>query len=240
MILTSPPYDGLRDYGGHAFDFDRMADACVAAIKNGGVLVWVVADATINGSETGTSFRQALGFMERGLNLHDTMIYEKTHGGTINAKRYTQRFEYMFVLSKGIPATMNPIVDVSNVTAGRNERTSPTGRTQDGRRKPGLSHKIRPAYGKRGNVWKYPAGYHHSAPGFPDAHEHPAIFPYALACDHISTWTNEGDLVIDPMCGSDTTVRAAVNLGRRAVGVDAHAPYVALAERRMSQITLDV
>ena len=112
LILTSPPYDNLRTYGGHGFDFDRVADACVGALTDGGVLVWVVADATIDGSETGTSFRQALGFMERGLKLHDTMIYRKIGGGAIkNAPRHKNGFEYMFVFANGVPRVLNIIED---------------------------------------------------------------------------------------------------------------------------------
>ena len=111
LILTSPPYDNLRSYGGYEFDFDAIADSCVESLAEGGVIVWVVGDATVNGSETGNSFKQALGFMERGLRLHDTMIYQRKHNASISSTRYFQWFEYMFVLSKGAPKTVNLIED---------------------------------------------------------------------------------------------------------------------------------
>ena len=119
LILTSPPYDNLRDYGGHGFDFDRMADACVGALAEGGVIVWVVADATVDGSETGTSFRQALGFMERGLKLHDTMIYRTLVAMARRTRvRHVSGFEYMFVFTQGGHSTFNPIIDKKNRWAG--------------------------------------------------------------------------------------------------------------------------
>ena len=119
LILTSPPYDTLRQYGGQSFDFEKVADACVMSLKPGGVLVWVVADAVVDGSETGSGMRQALGFMDRGLRLHDTMIYEKMHVGNPTPNRYLQTWEYMFVLSNGKPNTFNPIIDKPNSGAGR-------------------------------------------------------------------------------------------------------------------------
>ena len=240
LILTSPPYDNLRTYGGHGFDFDRMADASVLALAEGGVLVWVVADATVDGSETGTSFRQALGFMERGLKLHDTMIYESTRQGALSYNRCFQVWDYMFVFSAGEPTQFNPILDKENLTAGRVFwEHHGSGRGADGalHRRRQNGHVV-PSHGKRTNIWRYAVGYAKNAPDFCDSHQHPAIFPYALASDHIRTWTNEGDLVIDPMAGSGTTIRAAVDLGRRAIGFDIHEPYVELARRRMAQAVL--
>ena len=77
LTVTSPPYDNLRTYNGYCFDFENVAKELFRVTKKGGVVVWVVSDATINGSETGTSFKQALYFMQCGFNLHDTMIYAK-------------------------------------------------------------------------------------------------------------------------------------------------------------------
>ena len=78
LTVTSPPYDNLRTYNGNSqFDFEGIAKELFRVTKDGGVVVWVVGDANINGSETGTSFRQALYFKEIGFNLHDTMIYQK-------------------------------------------------------------------------------------------------------------------------------------------------------------------
>ena len=70
MTITSPPYDNLRIYKGFSFPFDSVARQLFRITKEGGVVVWIVSDATIDGSETCTSFRQALKFVECGFNLH--------------------------------------------------------------------------------------------------------------------------------------------------------------------------
>ena len=238
LVLTSPPYDALRKYGGHRFDFDSVATAVTRALAPGGVLVWIVADSTVDGSETGTSFRHALAFIERGLKLHDTMIYEQAHVGPWTPSRYDQNWQYMFVFSRGGPATANILQDKPNVTAGRVYHRD-NGR---GRHKDKSSRTYRPhttgGNGRRGNIWRYSVGMHTSAPDFKAAHQHPAIFPLALAKDHILTWTQPGDLVIDPMAGSGTALRAAVDLGRRAVGIEIQPGYCQLIEWRMAQQVL--
>ena len=153
LILTSPPYDNLRDYGGHGFDFDRVADALVTVMPEGGVLVWVVADATIDGSETGSSFRQALGFMERGLKLHDTMIYlKKGNAGRTFERRHSSAFEYMFVCSRGMPTTVNLLKDRPNALAGQRKSGRTSHRNRDGSQADRSDYVI-PTVGKRTNVW---------------------------------------------------------------------------------------
>ena len=233
LILTSPPYDNLRTYGGHGFDFDSVADACVGALSDGGVLVWVVADATVDGSETGTSFRQALGFMERGLRLHDTMIYQKSGGfPTKNEPRYRRAFEYMFVFSNGKPVSVNLIADQPSAYAGT--VVKPKVRQSNGSTKSGPAYTI-PDYITRTSVWSYSVGYGKAHNGDMSIHQHPATFPLALAKDHILTWTNHGDVVLDPMAGSGTTLRAAKDLGRTAIGVEIHADYLPIITGRMAQ-----
>lgn len=240
LILTSPPYDNLRDYGGHGFQFDPVADACVTAMAPGGVLVWVVADETVDGSESGTSFRQALGFMERGLLLNDTMIFEKaTPMYGKGEPRYAGTFAYMFILTNGKPAVFNAIIDRSNRWAGESHRKHHHQRRPNGERNAVSDNRlVVPEFSKRTNIWRYAVGKGHVAPDFPDAHKHPAIFPYQLAVDHIKSWTSPGDLVIDPMAGSGTTLRAAMTLGRRVVGIEIEQFYFGLIERRMSQLVL--
>ena len=239
LIITSPPYDNLRDYGGHAFDFDRVADALVACMPEGGVLVWIVADATVDGGETGTSFRQVLGFMERGLKLHDTMIYQKMgNSGKYFPNRYPGAFEYMFVCVKGNVTTFHAIQDKPSKQASR---TKSIGRQRNKNGELEFTNKTTAetsyttrSVGLRTNVWEYAVGYRLSAET-QIAHEHPAIYPLKLAQDHIRTWTNEGDLVIDPMAGSGTTLRAAKNLGRRSIGIEIHEPYCELIATRLAQ-----
>ena len=236
LLLTSPPYDNLRDYGGDEFCFDQVADACVATLRENGVLVWVVGDSSAGGGESGTSLRQALGFMDRGLTLHDTMIYER-QGVNPHAKRYEQCWEYMFVLVKGVVGTFNRICDKPNATAGRvNKSGHGRGRRRNGQRSHGKGGPvITQAYGDRGNIWRYLTG--NIEPGYQRYFsKHPSRFPYQLAADHIRTWTNPGDLVIDPMCGSGTTVRAAVDLGRLGIGIEIHPEYCEIAQTRLSQL----
>ena len=237
LILTSPPYDNLRTYGGQCFDFNSVADACVAVLAPGGVIVWVVADGTIDGSETGTSFRHALGFMERGLRLHDTMIYEKLGPPLTLPKSYIPAFEYMFVFSKGEPGCASLLHDRKTRSAGQINNKTGQGRARDDLhvRK---GHYVVKTMARRTNVWTYGVGGKCSAPDSIQAHEHPAIFPLALASDHIRTWTNPGDLVIDPMAGSGTVLKAAKELGRKAIGVEINEPYLDIIQRRMAQDVL--
>ena len=248
LILTSPPYGDMRTFGGHGFDFDRMADTCVGVLAEGGVLVWQVGDYVADGSETCDPFRQVLGFRERGLKLHDTMIYRKINPLNHCENRYVQAFEYMFVLSNGTPATSNIISDrLSNWHGRKTHDSNVHHRPKDELRyneQPRISY--RNERYPRHNVWDYAVGgaaagkASISAPDFPEAHEHPSIFPIALALDHITTWTNPGDLVLDPMAGSGTVSRAAKDLGRDSIAVEIHEPYVDLIKRRMAQEVLEL
>ena len=242
LVLTSPPYDNLRDYGGHDFDFDAVADAIVSVMPEGGVLVWVVADGTHEGSETGTSFRQSLGFMERGLRLHDTMIFEKAQQGVYIRNRYNQTFDYMFVFSSGPPRVFNIIEDKPNLTAGRAYAFSNSiGRREDDEKSVYDSSPrkvVTGDYGRRGNIWRYAVGRNSFGTDYKNAHRHPAMFPLALARDHIISWSDPGDLVLDPMAGSCTTLRAAKDLGRKAIGIEIHQEYCDDSIERLSQEVL--
>lgn len=238
LIVTSPPYDGLRPFGGFisAWDFDAVAAAIIPTLAPGGVLVWQVADRIIDGGETGESFRQALAFMERGLLLHHTLIYEMNGVPSKAQNRYPHTHAYMFVLSVGQPAVINRIEDVKAVQAGMSGASKIRGGGQDHHK--AVKSYLRTPFIPRGSIWRYNIGLHHSHPREVFAHEHPATFPYQLAADHIRSWTNPGDLVLDPMAGSGTTLRAAVNLNRRAVGVEVNPDYCDLITRRMAQATL--
>ena len=239
LILTSPPYDNLRNYGGHGFDFEQVADAIVGVMAEGSVLVWVVADATIDGSETGTSFSQALGFMERGLKLHDTMIFESTKLGNPTPTRYHQSWEFMMVFVQGELQTFNALADKANSTFGRTYFANRgTGRDAKGRQNADIKYRRTPQFSKRTNIWRYSVG--NADPDRPCSIAHPAIFPLALAKDHIRTWTNPGDVVIDPMAGSGTALRAAKDLGRRAIGIEIEERYCEIAAQRLSQEVMDL
>jgi hypothetical protein len=223
-VVTSPPYDDLREYGGHDFDWSSCVEPIANAVTLGGVLVWNVADAVKRGSETGTSFRQALAFMEKGLRLHDTMIYLKTNVNFPDAVRYENGFEYMFVFSNDFPATFNPLMDRPNKWAGL--AMHGTDRLSDGSTRPisGLG-KLVNRMGKRFNWW-------FMTNNQPDC-GHPAPMPYQMAHDHILSWTNKGDTVLDPFMGSCTTGLAAARLGRKFVGIEIEPKYFDLSCRRI-------
>jgi DNA modification methylase len=244
LILTSPPYDDIRTYktkvacdekyGGFSFDFNGLAPELFRVLKPGGILVWVVGDAVIGGGETGNSFRQALKFIDVGFLLHDTMIYEKNTSSfpaRKNGTRYTQIFEYMFVLSKGKPTTANLICDKENKWAGFTNWGKKTSRTKNNDLQVTSDIKPVPKFSARNNIWRYVVG-----GGFAskdkEAHQHPAIFPEKLAEDHISTWTNEGDVVLDPFVGSGTTTKMAAILKRKFIGIDISDEYAEIAKNR--------
>lgn len=239
LTVTSPPYDNLRDYNGYSFDFEAVADNLYRITKHGGVVVWIVCDGVVNGSETGTSFKQALGFMRVGFNLHDTMIWHKDSFSFPESNRYPQTFEYMFVFSKGKPKTFNAIRDRQNKCFGmeihgtyrqKNGTTIPRGKRwsdEMGIKEHGIRH----------NVWDYPSEKNNTT-------GHPAVFPLSLAESHIRTWSNKGDVVLDPFLGSGTTALAAIETGRRFVGIEISSEYMQIAKQRidesMAQIRMDI
>ena len=230
LTVTSPPYDNLRDYEGYTFDFESIATQLWRITKPGGVVVWVVGDAVKDGSETCTSFRQAIHFVELGFSLHDTMLYfaEKPLS---NDNRYQQCFEYMYVFSKGSPAVFNPIVDKANKWAGSKNFGKRSQRNKSGELIYGKQTEV-PRFSRRLNLWKYKTGKGYTTKD-DFAFEHPAMYPEALARDHILSWSNPGDIVLDPMCGSGTTLKMAKQTGRRFIGIDISENYCAIARKRV-------
>lgn len=227
LTVTSPPYDNLRTYNGYSFDFEAVAKELYRVTKQGGVVVWVVGDATIRGSETGTSFKQALYFKEIGFNLHDTMIYHKINA-PLTHPRYEQVFEYMFVFSKGKVITFNGIKDKKNICAGSVVGGSKRDRAGILRRHSGnRKGKLISEYGLRGNIW-YIANRSNRLC-------HPAVFPEQLANDHIISWSNEGDLVYDPFMGSGTTAKMAILNNRNWIGSEISKEYCEIAEKRINE-----
>ena len=226
LVITSPPYNNLRTYNHSStwnFDiFKEIAQLLYDVTTDGGIVVWVVGDATINGSETGTSFRQALYFMECGFKLHDTMLFEK-NSSSFPAKRtgnrYTQIFEYMFVFSKGKPKTAHLICDKENKWKNFTNWGKNTNYNKDGELIPTNNIKPVPEFSPRNNIWKYTVGFNINEG------KHPAVFPYQLAEDHLKTWSNEGDLVFDPFTGSGTTASAALCNNRRFIGCEIDKTY---------------
>jgi len=218
LVITSPPYDNLRKYDGYSFDAVSTINELYRVMGENGIVVWVVGDATISGSETGTSFKQALMFMDAGFKLHDTMIYLKnscTFPARANSNRYSQIFEYMFVFAKG-KVSANLICDKPNKWAGHKD----------------FSGKLKnpvPSHSPRNNAWKYTTS-------FNDKTGHPAVFPEELAKDHILSWSNEGDVVMDIFSGSGTTCKVAKMEGRQYLGFEISEEYCKSSKKRLEEI----
>jgi site-specific DNA-methyltransferase (adenine-specific) len=236
LTITSPPYDGLREYGGHKWDFGvfvQIANELWRVTRKGGIVIWVVGDSTIKGSESGTSFRQALYFKEIGFRLHDTMIYEKAGPAYPDQTRYYNTFEYMFVFSKGKPETFNPIRDRKNRWYGQKWSNTRSRRNKKGELKVTAWDAAEgEEFGTRFNIWRYAVGYGNSGPKEMNK-DHPAVFPEQLAIDHVLSWSNEGDLVLDPMIGSGTVGVACVKTGRHYIGFEVEESYCVVATKRI-------
>lgn len=227
LTISSPPYDKLRIYNGYSFNFEEVARQLFRVTKQGGVVVWVVSDSTINGSESGTSFRQALFFKEIGFNLHDTMIYRKLNYTPLTHRRYEQEWEFMFVFSKGRPNTFNPIKMASKFGGQETWGKPSYYKTSDGK----LTTKPKQIISEtkiKGNIFEYRTGSTQTG----DI-EHPAVFPEQLAEDQILSWSNEGDIILDPFIGSGTVAKMCILTNRKFIGFDISNEYVKIAQERI-------
>ena len=229
LTVTSPPYDGLRTYNGYSFPFEDIARELFRITKDGGVVVWIVGDATIKGSETLTSFRQALYFKEIGFNVHDTMIYRKLNPMPVKSIRYLPCFEYMFVFSKGRPKSVN-LIREKTLATGKEKYTGTqqeNGKFTDYGKKRNLER-------DRYNVWDVKVGSNQSTKD-KIAFNHPAIFPEQLAQDHILSWSNEKDLIYDPFMGSGTTAKMSILNNRNWIGSEISSEYCNIIEERVKK-----
>ena len=236
LVVTSPPYDDLRDYNGYSFDFESVAKELFRVVKPGGVVVWNVNDKVINGSETLVSFKQAIFFKEIGFDVHDTMLFCKKNISAHDdrGKRYKQAFEYVFILSKGSPKAFNPIKDDKVISGNVKGKTS---RKENGEMRVHPKEIEVKEFQTRQNIWFYFNGCNLSTKDNV-AFEHPAIMNESLCKDHIFSWSNEGDLVYDPFMGSGTTAKMAHLQNRKWIGSEISSEYVALAEKRIEPYLL--
>lgn len=236
LVVTSPPYDGLRTYNGYSFDFENIAKELFRVVADGGVVVWIVNDSTVKGSESGTSFRQALYFKEIGFNLWDTMIWRKTNPipNDTRQNRYIQAFEYMFVLSKGKPKTCNYLKEKSKCGGKVTNNTSQIKANGDSRddRKEARKGMVVNEYKILTNIWDCSSVHKN------EKTKHPAQFPEKLAQDHIISWSNEGEIVLDPFMGSGTTAKMAKLNGRNYIGFELSTEYCDIAEKRIQDIVV--
>ncbi len=233
LTITSPPYDKLRDYKGYEFPFEEIADELYRVTADGGVVVWVVGD-RINGGRSLTSFRQAIYFQEIGFSAHDVMIYQKKNTPFMRSNAYTNAYEMMFVLSKGKPKTFNAL-KVPTQRHGMEMLTH--NKLPDGINKKKLGELKKEK--TRTNIWAYAVGLGGTTSDR-IAFRHPAVFPEKLALDHILSWSNPGDLVLDPMCGSGTTGKMALANDREFIGIDMSADYIDIARQRLEECGLAV
>ena len=234
LVVTSPPYDGLRTYNGYSFPFEDIAKELFRVTKDGGVVVWIVGDATIKGCESLTSFKQALYFKEIGFNV-ETMIFETSTYMPIQANRYDNNFQYMFILSKGKPKIFNPIMvkkSEKSLQRGKSGRDV-SFRELDGKRQDKKPQKIT-THKKKTNIWRFLTGFCSSSDNI--ASKHPAIFPEQLAQDHIISWSNEGDLVYDPFMGSGTTAKMSILNNRNWIGSEISNEYCNIIEERIKKV----
>jgi len=235
LTVTSPPYDNLRSYNGNNDQWgEHVWKAVIAELyrvtKTGGVVVWIVGDATVKGSETGTSFKQALWAIDCGFRLHDTMIYQKWNTPPLNHHRYEQAFEYMFVFSKGAPKS-GTLIKVPCIHQGkRNTGTARNSGSDHLAKKHGHGKAVK-SHKTKVNIWTYMVGNVRSSAKI----LHPAKFPDNLAADHVISWSNEGDTVLDPFMGSGTTGVACQNLSRSFIGIELDSDYMEIARERIGQ-----
>lgn len=227
LVVTSPPYDDLRDYKGYKFDFENIAKELFRITKKGGIVVWVVGDKIKNGNKSLTSFRQSLFFQEIGFNVHDVMIYRKKNTPFMRSNAYTNCYEFMFVFSKGKPNTFNPL-KTKTVRSGKEKLVA-------NKKADGINKKVEGVLNEEKtltNIWDYAVGLGGSTSDR-IAFEHPAIFPEKLAQDHILSWSNENDIVFDPMSGSGTTCKMAKLNNRKYLGFEISEEYTELSKKRI-------
>lgn len=232
LTVTSPPYDDLRIYKGYKFDYQGISQALYRVTKPGGIVIWVVGDKIHKGNRSLTSFKHALYFQEIGFNVHDVMIYKKKNTPFMRSNAYTNCYEFMFVFSKGSPNTFNPIKEP---TVRNGLEKMPANKKADG-----INNKVLSKLNElksRNNIWEYAVGMGGTTSD-KIAFKHPAVFPEKLAQDHILSWTNPGDLVFDPMCGSGTTLKMAALNNRNYIGCDISSEYVEIAKKRISKLQL--
>lgn len=229
LVVTSPPYDNLRFYNGYVFDFENIAQELFRVIAKNGVVVWVVGDKIKNGNRSLTSFRQAQFFQDIGFNVHDIMIYKKKNTPFMRSNAYTNCYEFMFVFSKGSPKTFNPIM-VETKRSGVEMLVA-------NRKADGIIKKVKGELKKmktKTNIWDYAVGFGGTTKD-KIAFKHPATFPEKLAKDHILSWTNEGDVVLDPMCGSGTTCKMTKLMNRKFIGIDISEDYCEISKVRVKK-----
>lgn len=230
LVVTSPPYDDLRIYKGFSFNFEKIVQELYRVIKKRGMVVWVVGDKINKGNRSLTSFRQAIYFQESGFKVHDVMIYKKKNTPFMRSNAYTSCYEFMFIFCKESPKTFNPLTEP---TKRNGYEMLVTNRKPDGIIKKVLAE-LKETKVKT-NIWEYAVGFGGTTRDR-IAFKHPATFPEKLAQDHVLSWSNEGEIVLDPLCGSGTTCKMAKLHNRRFIGIDISEEYCKIAQKRIQMV----
>lgn len=232
LTVFSPPYDAIRDYNKDwQLDYHRLGIELLRVTEVGGVAAVVIGDGTRNFAKSLTTFRWAVDWVDRvGWKLFECCIYSR-HGnpGAWWSQRFRVDHEYILIFFKGDrPRCFNkeplmvPSKHAGKVFSGTDRLTN------------GGFKKITPKAVNekkcRGTVWNYSTS---NSEGNRLKLEHPATFPDQLADDLIACFSQRGDLVLDPMVGSGTTVVSAAKQGRRFLGIDINEEYVGIASQRL-------
>ncbi len=234
LVMFSPPYDGIRDYKkGWIFDFPALGKNLYRLVKDGGVCAVVINDGTQDFAKSLTSFRLVLNWCDTaGWRLFETCIYQRDgNPGAWWKRRFRVDHEYIFLFLKGKkPKTFDkePLM-VPSKHAGR--IYSGTDRLTSGKFKK-IDHKPVKRMKCRGTVWKYPTS---NTEGNRTKLQHPATYPDPLAQDIIQCFSEPGDTVLDPMCGSGTTCVMAMKMKRQYMGIDINEEYCQIARKRLWQ-----
>lgn len=232
MVVTSPPYDGIRDYKGFSLNLSAVGQELHRILKDGGVVAMVIQDQTKNFGKSLTSFRTILDWCDRvGFKLFETVIYRKygAEGAWWN-KRFRVDHEYIPVFLKGErPQYFNK--EHLKIPSKHGGKTMTGGGTRltNGVRIATRAITINP-FKCRGTIWEYMT----AGDGSRLKHQHPATFPNQLPYDFIQCFCPPDGIVLDPFVGSGTTTVAAKNLDRSYIGIDIAPAYCEIAKKRMA------
>ena len=233
MVVTSPPYDNLRDYNGFQLDLSGVGEQLFRVLKPGGIVAVIIQDSTQDGRKTLTSFRMIVNWCDTiGFGLFENCIYSRQGvEGAWWKKRFRVDHEYIPLFIKGKrPAYFNKEELKIPSKHGGKTMTGAATRNKDGTQQKSRSVYINPMK-CRGTIWNYPQ----CGDGSKLKHLHPATFPNLLPYDLIQCFCPENGIVLDPFNGSGTTCVAAKSLNRQYIGVDCSQEYCDIAEKRIQQ-----
>ncbi len=233
LVVTSPPYDGIRKYNGFSFNLHSTGKELFRVLKDGGIIAMVIQDQTKNFGKSLTSFKTIIDWCENvGFKLFETIIYKK-HGaeGAWWTKRFRVDHEYIPIFLKGErPAYFNKEPLKIPSKHGGKTMTGCATRLTNGKTLKSKRVFINPMK-CRGTLWDYTT----CGDGTRLKHQHPATFPDKIPVDFIRCFCPKNGIVLDPFIGSGTTALAAIQLNRNYIGIDISKEYCELAKKRIRE-----